>query len=537
MKPDEIKAALPYLTHEERGELNTLLAADFASVAWRPLPGPQTMAYESEADIIGYGGAAGGGKTDLIIGFALTKHRRSFVVRKNGTEHSAFVDRMTEVLGSRDGLNAQQGIWRIEQQVANTLVHRQVELGSVPNPGDEAKYRGRPHDFKSFDEVTEIPVQQVRFLLAWLRTTVEGQRCRALLTFNPPSTAEGRWVIEYFAPWLDPNHINPALPGELRWFVTIKGKDVEVVDGTPFTHEGELLRPQSRTFIPSRVTDNPFLANTGYMTVLQSLPEPLRSQMLYGDFNAGVVDNAWQVIPTAWVDQAMQRWKKREPKPMMESLGVDVARGGLDNTIISRRHGNWFDEMLTYPGTQTPDGPTVAGLTIAAQRDRCPIHIDVVGVGSSPYDFLNAIAGIQVIGVNASEKSLTTDQSGRLKFANQRSEMWWKLRELLDPANNNAVELPPDPQLKRELCAPTWKLQGAVIQVQSREEIIDTVGVSPDRATAVALANFRTPRIEDVNRSHGASNSRVYDAVGTLAEQHRARPSDRRAYDPMAKIR
>jgi hypothetical protein len=62
----------------------------------------------------------------------------------------------------------------------------------------------------------------------------------------------------------------------------------------------------SRTFIPSRVSDNPYLMGTGYMTQLQSLPEPLRSQMLYGDFKAGVQDDPWQVIPTAWVEAAMR---------------------------------------------------------------------------------------------------------------------------------------------------------------------------------------------------------------------------------------
>ena len=41
---------------------------------------------------------------------------------------------------------------------------------------------------------------------------------------------------------------------------------------------------------------------------LQSLPEPLRSQMLYGDFKAGMEDDADQVIPTAWIDAAMDRW-------------------------------------------------------------------------------------------------------------------------------------------------------------------------------------------------------------------------------------
>jgi hypothetical protein len=52
-------------------------------------------------------------------------------------------------------------------------------------------------------------------------------------------------------------------------------------------------------------------------------------------------------------------WKRE-----VKVLGVDVARGGRDNTIIARRHGMWFDEPLAYPGSATPDGPTVAGLVI-----------------------------------------------------------------------------------------------------------------------------------------------------------------------------
>jgi hypothetical protein len=39
-------------------------------------PGPQTMAYESKADIVGYGGAAGGGKTDLACGSIITRTRK-----------------------------------------------------------------------------------------------------------------------------------------------------------------------------------------------------------------------------------------------------------------------------------------------------------------------------------------------------------------------------------------------------------------------------------------------------------------------------
>jgi hypothetical protein len=58
--------------------------------------------------------------------------------------------------------------------------------------------------------------------------------------------------------------------------------------------------------------------------------------MLYGDFKAGIGEDPWQVIPTAWVDAAMARWVDKAPKGEMMSMGVDVARGGKDNTTIAR---------------------------------------------------------------------------------------------------------------------------------------------------------------------------------------------------------
>lgn len=474
---------------------------------WRPLPGPQQIAYSSTADIIGFGGAAGGGKTDLACGKALTQHRKVGIFRVNGTELTGVLDRLTDLLGTRDGYNGKDNIWRIRRADGVPL---QVELGSFPNPGDEKKYQGRPHDLLVFDEAANMRELQVRFLLGWLRTTVPGQRCQALMTFNPPTSAEGRWIIKFFAPWLDPKHPNPAVPGELRYFASIDGADVEVVSGEPFQHNGETIRPLSRTFIPSRVSDNPYLMGTGYMATLQSLPEPLRSQMLNGDFQAGMDDDPWQVIPTAWVEAAQARWKRPDKLPVMDSVGVDVARGGRDNTIIARRHGMWFDQPLTYPGSATPDGPTVAGLVIASCRDQAPIHIDVIGVGASPYDFLNE-ARQQVLGINVSEKSLATDKSGRLSFFNQRSEYWWKFREALDPANNTGITLPPSAQLLADLCAPTWKLSGYTVQVESREGIIDRIGRSPDWASAYILALIDTPRMRNLPGARTPASRREYD--------------------------
>ena len=503
-------ALFAYLTADELAELDTLLTSD--KTIWRPWPGPQTDAYQSVADIIGYGGAAGGGKTDLACGKSLTNHRKVGIFRLNGTELTGVIDRFTELLNGRNGYNGKDNIWRTRRADGVAV---QIEFGSFPNLGDEKKYQGRPHDLLVFDEAANMREEQVRFLLGWLRTTVPNQPCQALMTFNPPTTAEGRWIIKFFAPWLDKKHPNPAKPGELRWFATIDGEDKEVESGDMFKHNGELIKPLSRTFIPSRISDNPYLMGTGYMAQLQSLPEPLRSQMLNGDFSAGMEDDPWQVCPTAWVEAAMERWVKPEKLKPMDSMGVDVARGGKDSTILARRHDMWFDEPLVYPGSATPDGPTVAGLVIAAMRDHAPIHIDVIGVGSSPYDFLNE-NGQQVLGVNVAEAALGMDRSGRLKFKNQRSELWWKMREALDPSNNTGICLPPDKRLFADLCAPTWKLVGSTIQVASREEILDEIGRSPDFGSAYVLGLMDTPKRSIVMQMGGYKQRKEYDPYAKL---------------------
>lgn len=541
---DVALAARGNLPLREQEEFDRLLAGMEMPI-WSPLPGPQLMAFESDADIVGYGGAAGGGKTDLMLGKALNKHKRCAIFRLNGTEHEAFIDRLEEVIGSREGFNGQKGIWR---HAGPRDV--QIEMLSIPNMGDERKYRGRPHDLKAFDEVSEIPEYQVRFLLGWLRTTTPGQKCQAILAFNPPTTAEGRWVIAFFAPWLDPKHPNPAAPGELRWFAMCNGEELEVADARQFILRGkikvydfdpneyeadQIIRPQSRTFIPARVADNPYLVGTNYMAQLQALPEPLRSQCLYGDFNAGMEDDAMQVIPTAWVDAAMARWIDYAPKGEMMSEGVDVARGGKDNTIIARKHKFpmrpdatplWFDKPLVYPGTATPDGPTVCGLTIAANRNQAVVFIDVIGVGSSPYDFL-VQANQQVIGVNVSETATSFDKSGILRFSNQRTQDWWMMREALDPANNTGIQLPPDKRLATDLCAPKWRVKGKVIEVESRDEIVARIKRSPDWAAAYVLALRDQPKlayVAEVRRKNNGMENGNYDPYKTLS------------HDPYAKI-
>ena len=534
----EIEDLFGYLDDDDRLLLDNLLRE--ARVSWEPLPGPQTMAFNSTADVIGFGGAAGGGKTDLACGMALRKHTKSAIFRRDGSQMSGIIDRLKEMVGHDKGYVGSGRWWGWR----DPLPGKQIEFGSVPNLGDETKHQGRPKDLLVFDEAANFLESQVRFLMGWVRTTDEGQACQTLMTFNPPTTAEGRWIVGYFAPWLDKKHPRPAAPGDLRWFATWKGEDIEVPDGRRFVmvkgarvydfnpddHKPEdVIKPLSRTFIPSKVSDNPYLAGTGYMSTLQSLPEPLRSQMLYGDFQAGIQDDPWQVIPTAWVEASQARWNTPARLPEMMGLCIDVARGGADNTIIARRHeGMWFDVPLVYPGAQTPTGPATAGLALAAMRDAAPMHIDVIGVGASPYDFLRE-AKQQITGVNVSEKAVGTDKSGRLRFKNLRSQLWWMMREALDPANNTGIALPPDKRLLADLCAPTWELQGATIYVEGREDIIKRIGRSPDWASAYILALIETPKMRDIK---AALAGRAVD-YNPLAEYASFHNSQAREYHPL----
>lgn len=524
--------ALRRLTPGELAEVDSLLASD--PRVWRAVPGPQADAVASLADITGFGGAGGGGKTDFIVGLALTEHRRAIIFRENGTELVGINGRVRDLIGSRGGVyNGRENRWTFTRHDG---VACELDLGSFPDLGDEQKYRGRDHDLLAFDEATNMREAQVRFLFAWNRSVVPEQRVRIVLSFNPPNTTEGTWIIRFFAPWLDPQHPNPALPGELRWFATVAGVDIEVPDSRQFVLAADgatrvyefdrakhlpedVISPSSRTFIPSRVTDNPFLANTGYMRTLQALPEPLRSQMLKGDFKAGMKDDAYQVIPTAWVEAAMARWTRPAKLPPMDSIGADIAMGGADEHVIMRRHGTWFDEPVAHKGQDVPDGATSGGHVVAAMRDSAVLHVDMLGPGGHTYAFLASL-GLQVVGVSFGDVvPNATDSTGRLKFVNLRSYLWWRMREMLDPLNNTGVALPPHRRLLADLCAPKWSLPGQRIKVQGRDELVKKLGRSPDYATAAILALIDTPKRETLRalmRKGAASAYRGHDPYSVL---------------------
>lgn len=493
--PDADKAALL--------EARPVKAND--ALIWKPnpdhpdgRPNPQRLAYESTADVLGYGGAAGGGKSALLLGLAATAHKRSVIFRRVFPNLRGIIEESKAIFTS--GYNDMLHRWKLPDG-------KLVEFEACQYEKDREKQRGRPRDFYGFDEATEFTRSQVEFITAWNRTTELGQRCRVVLTFNPPMDESGSWVIDYFLPWfayLFPTkftHPRPAEPGELRWYATIDGKELECDDGTPFDHNGEMIRPRSRTFIPARLDDNPHLADTSYRSTLQALPEPLRSQLLYGDFSAKGAGDPWQVIPTTWVKAAQARWLEREKPDMpLSRVGVDVARGGRDSLVIARRYGTWFDEPDKTPGADVDDGPTAAGLVyqrLANERHIGGINVDVIGVGSSAYDSLAAMYPGVAAPVNVSEGSdyiamSNTDPPLPLfRMKNIRAEMHWRFREALDPERGSDIALPPGNELVADLCAARYKvLAGGVIQIEEKDKIKERIGRSPDVGEAVMLAYF-----------------------------------------------
>jgi hypothetical protein len=168
---------------------------------WQPNPGSQSEAFWCEADEIGYGGEAGPGKTALIIGKAITRHKRSLILRRTGDESRQLIDDFEPVLGYRPALD-RSDTFRYKDKA--------IRIGGCKDEDTKQRYKGVPYDFMGFDEVVDFTKSQYTFIKQWCRSVDPNQKCQVLATFNPPTKAVGMWVLQYWGPWLDPHHPRPA---------------------------------------------------------------------------------------------------------------------------------------------------------------------------------------------------------------------------------------------------------------------------------------------------------------------------------------
>lgn len=489
--PPGFERALTALTPAERAELDRLLR----SPVWIPNPGAQRLLVHlienTDVEEIWFMGEAGGGKTYAAAGLAGTHFKNTIFFRREiadlgGAE--GIIERSRELFTGRGRFNGNDKIWRLRSNGK----HRFLQFAGCQREDDKFAHQGRPHDCYVFDEITQFTPSIPAYITGWKRSSDPHQRTLELYLGNPPVSAEGEWVTDRIRPWVDSSYARPAMPGEIRYFVSLNDGSEKEVDGPePVEIAGEMRRPKSRTYVPSVLSENPTYANGAYARTLDAMPEPYRSVLMRGDFFAARKDGLWQVIPTAWIKAAQARWRPDGyGAAAQDQVGMDVAHGGADSTVVVERRRRWFGMPTVVPGTGTPDGFAAADLLTRAIEPTAFAVVDANGVGASCYDIVKRRA-LRVVGVTGAESTERRDRSRKFGLANLRAALYWNMRELLDPESptyDPEIALPPHPHVLSDLTAPQWTPGLRGIQIEPKERIRDRIGRSPDVGDALVLA-------------------------------------------------
>ncbi len=194
------------------------------------------------------------------------------------------------------------------------------------------------------------------------------------------------------------------------------------------------------------------------------------------------------VISLEWVEAANERWHNCNGKGEgRRSVGVDPARYGTDNTAFADKVGDVVEQLI-YTSKESLMQTTGRVVRLVGGDKTIPIAVDVIGMGGGVVDRLEEME-YTVTGVNVQEKADATDISGLIGFKNMRSQLWWMMRELLEPDNDATLALPPDDKLTGDLTTPTYKyMSTGDIVVESKDEMRTRIGRSTDGADAVMLA-------------------------------------------------
>jgi hypothetical protein len=116
--------------------------------------------------------------------------------------------------------------------------------------------------------------------------------------------------------------------------------------------------------------------------------------------------------------------------------------------------------------------------------------VDNIGIGADAETALKN-AQLPYETMNGAEKANSHTRDGNFGFYNRRSEMWWMLREALDPDYGYNLMLPPDQSLRADLTTPTYEVrpgQPPKIYVEGTKEMMKRLGRSPDRGSAVVYS-------------------------------------------------
>lgn len=223
---------------------------------------------------------------------------------------------------------------------------------------------------------------------------------------------------------------------------------------------------------------------------------------VHARFPRGVAD---KVIPWSWIEAALVNETPDDGQGIR--LGVDVAADGGDEFAVARADGFTVTMRHFSSGEANASQVNVAGVVLRqireAERDRADgdprvrVKIDAIGIGRGTADLLKSWGdegkhNAEIVAVNVAEAPRRGDE-----FKNQRAEMWWNARTLLQPdpgTGHQTVRLDVDEETASQLTGPKFTTDSAGrIVIESKDSMKRRGIPSPDRAEAVLLALFEPP--------------------------------------------
>lgn len=218
------------------------------------------------------------------------------------------------------------------------------------------------------------------------------------------------------------------------------------------------------------------------------------------------------LIRWEWCEAAAKRFDDPAYRVGGLALGADVADSPTgDKAAIARGQGACCTEVVDF---RVRDANEVAQrIFLDATSRENPVDpryigIDSVGVGASAVNELKRL-GLKVRLISGGQKAIpridtdllwseTKSVEGRVRSAgplvveaerydNTRSQVWWTLREDL---RLNRIALPEDPELFKDLTAPTFGTPNNKIAVEGKDKLRTRLGRSPNKGDALAYWNW-----------------------------------------------
>jgi len=271
------------------------------AVEIRPQPGPQDTALRSKADILIYGGQAGGGKTWFLTAEPLRRiHNplfRGVIFRRTSPQITGGggIWEEANLLYRPQGAKMREGAEmdaRFPSGAAIEFCHLQLEK-------DKYSHQGKQYCYIGFDELTHFTETQFFYLLSRNRSTC-GIKPYVRATCNPDA---GSWVATFISWWIGEDGLPiQERTGLLRYFVRLEddtldwGDSAEELSGRhPHIPTEEIL---SVTFVPATLADNKILMqkDPGYKAKLMSMPRVERERLLGGNWRVSegaIIDLEW----------------------------------------------------------------------------------------------------------------------------------------------------------------------------------------------------------------------------------------------------